>query len=99
MCLDQLKVDIEQWLNSSDDIKGDLIIHDDTKKEVKFVSAEKFTELIENPQLLLDSNKFYARILLSISGSIGAGLDLQDLFSVTMIGYPTSVINMAQKMG
>ena len=39
-CLDQLKVDIEQWLNASDDIKGDvLIIHGDMKKEVKFISA------------------------------------------------------------
>ena len=99
-CLDQLKVDIEQWLNSSDEIKGDiLIIHGDMKKEVKFVSAERFTESIDDPQLLLDSNKFYARILLATAGSIGAGLDSQDVYSVTRIGYPTSVIDMAQEMG
>ena len=58
-CLDQLKVDIEQWLNSSDDIKGGfLIMHGDMKTEVEKKSAESFTELIENPQLLLDSNNF-----------------------------------------
>ena len=99
-CLDQLKVDIEQWLNSSDDIKGDdLIIHGDMKKEVKFVSAEWFTESIADPQLLLDSNTIYARILLVTAGSIGTGLDSQDVHSVTISGYPTSVIDMAQEMG
>ena len=99
-CLDQLKVDIEQWLNSSDDIKGDvLIIHGDMKKEVNFVSAERFTESIADPQILLDSNKFYARILLATAGSNGVGLDSQDIYSVTRIGYPTSVIDMAQEMG
>jgi len=99
-CLDQLKVDIEQWLNSSGDIKGDvIIIHGDMKKEVTFVSAERFTASIENPQLLLDDNKFYVRILLATAGSIGAGLGSQDVFSVTRIGYPTSAIDMAQEMG
>ena len=71
-----MKVDIEQWLNASDDIKGDvLIIHGDMKKEVKFISAERFTKIITNPQELIDSNKFYPRILLATAGSIGAGLD------------------------
>ena len=99
-CLDPLKEDIEMWLNYSDDIKGDvIIINGDMKKEVKFVSAERFTESIENPQLLLDDNKFNARILLATAGSIGAGLDSQDVFSVTRIGYPTSAIDMAQVMG
>ena len=44
-CLDQLKVDIEQWLNTNDEIKGDvLIIYRDIKKEVKFIFAERFTK-------------------------------------------------------
>ena len=55
--------------------------------------------MIENPQLLLDSNKFYGRILLATVGSIDAGLDSQDVFNVTRIGYLASVINMAQEMG
>ena len=36
---------------------------------------------------------------MATAGSIGAGLDSQDEFSVTWIVYPTSVINMAQEMG
>ena len=36
-CLDQLKVDIEHWLDLSDGIKGGaLIIQGDMKAEVKF---------------------------------------------------------------
>ena len=99
-CLDQLRVDLEQWMNSSDIIKGDvLIIHGDMKKEVKFVSAERFTTTVTNPQELIDSNQYYPRILLATAGSIGAGLDSSDVFSVTRIGFPTSVIDMAQEMG
>ena len=85
-CLDQLRVDLEQWMNSSDNIKGDvLIIHGDMKKEVKFVSAERFTRTVTNPQELIDSNQFYPRILLATAGNIGAGLDSPDVFSVIRI--------------
>lgn len=87
MCLDQQNIDIEQWHNSSDDIEGDvLIIHGDMKKIVTFVSAAWFTKWIADLKLLLDSNKFYARILLVVAGSISASLDSQDVFSVTIIG-------------
>ena len=87
-------------MNASDDIKGDvLIIHGDMKKEVKFVSAERLTKNINNPQELIDSNKFYPRILLAIAGSIRAGLDSKDVFSVTRIGFPTIIINMNHEIG
>ena len=36
---------------------------------------------------------------MATAGSIGTGLDSQDVYSVTRIGYPTSVIDMAQEMG
>ena len=95
-----MKVDIEQWLNASDDIKGDvLLIHGDMKKEVKYISAERFTKTITNPQELIDSNKFNPRILLATAGSIGAGIDSQDVYSVSRIGFLTSIIDMDQEMG
>ena len=63
-------------MNSSDEIKGDvLIIHGDMKKEIKFVSAERFTQSTINPQVLIDSDQFYPQILLPTARSIGAGLN------------------------
>ena len=67
-CLDQLKVDVEHWLDSSDDIKGDaLIIHGDMKAEVKFVSASMFTKTVANAEELVNKNQFYPRIRFLIS--------------------------------
>ena len=80
MSLDQLRVDLKQWMNSSDNIKGGvLIIHGDMKKEVKFVSTERFTRTVQNPQELIDSHQFYPQILLATAGSIRAGLDSPDV--------------------
>ena len=40
-CLDQLRSDIESWMDMNDKIQGDvLIIQGDPQPEVKFVSAE-----------------------------------------------------------
>ena len=72
-CLEQMQADIESWMDMDDSILGDsLVIHGDQKPEVKFVSAERFTETITNPEELINSNKFYPRILLATAGSIGA---------------------------
>ena len=70
-------------------LKGDVIvIYGDLKPEVKFVSAERFTKVIVNPGELIYNNKFYPRILLATAGSIGAGLDSPDVFSVCLCQSP-----------
>ena len=99
-CLDQLKVDIEQWLDTSDDNRGDaLIIQGDMKPEVKILSAEIFTKNVENPEDMIHKNEFYPRILIATAGSIGAGLDSDMVNSVVRVGFPTSLIDMVQEMG
>ena len=58
-CLEQMQADIESWMDMDDSILGDsLVIHGDQKPEVKFVSAERFTETIANPEELINSKKF-----------------------------------------
>ena len=53
-CLEQLQADVEMWLNINDDIQGNaLIAHVALKPEVKFVSAERFTRCINNPEELI----------------------------------------------
>ena len=47
-CLEQIQVDIKLWLNLDDSISGDLlVIHGVQKPEVKFASAQRFTESIK----------------------------------------------------
>lgn len=82
-CLEQIQADIESWMDIDDSILGDShVIHGDQKPEVKFVSVERFTETIANPEELINSNKFYPRILLATAGSIGAGLDSPDFYAI-----------------
>ena len=76
-----------------------IVIYGDLKPEVKFVSAKWFTQVISNPEELINTNKFYPRILLATAGSIGAGLDSPDVYSVYRAGFPTSIFEMAQEMG
>ena len=57
-CLEQMQADIELWLDMKEDIQGDVIvIYGDLKPEVKFVSAERFTQVITNPEELINSKK------------------------------------------
>ena len=84
----------------SDRIKGGaLIIHGNMKAEVKFVSAQIFTKTVDNAEELVTSNSFYPRILMATAGSIGAGLDLADVYSVVRVGFSTSILEMVQEMG
>ena len=95
-----MQADIELWLDMNETVKGDVIvIYGDLKPEVKFVSAERFTKVIVNPEELVNNNKFYPRILLATAGSIGAGLDSPDVYTVCRAVFPTSILKMAQKMG
>ena len=99
-CLEQMQADVESWMDMDDSILGDLlVIHGDQKPEVKFVSAERFTETIANPEELINKDKFYPRILLATAGSIGAGLDSPDVYAVCRVGFPTSIFAMAQELG
>ena len=83
-----------------EDIQGDvIIIHGNLKPEVKFVSAERFTQVITNPEELINSNKFYPQILLATAGIIGAGLDSPGVYSVCRASFSTSIFEMAQEMG
>ena len=97
-CLEQMQADVESWLDMNENIKGDVIvIHGDLKPEVKFVSAERFTKIHENPEELINNNLFYPRILLATAGSIGAGLDSPDVYSVCRAGFPTSILKWPKK--
>ena len=95
-----MQAKIELWLDMNDDIKGDaLVINGGLKLEVKFASAERFTRVIDNPEELLNNNLFFPRILLATAGSIDAGLDSPDVFSVCQAGFPTSIFEIAQELG
>ena len=65
----------------------------------KVFSADRFTESISNPGELINSNKFYLRILLATVGIIGADLDSADFYGVCRLSFPTSVFAMAQELG
>ena len=54
---------------------------------------------IRDRQSLVDKNEFYPRILLATAGCIGAGLDSPDVYCVSRIGFPSSIIDMVQEMG
>lgn len=54
------------------------------------MSVERFTQVKLNPEELINSNKFYPRILLATAGSIGIGLDSP---------FPTSIFIMSQATG
>ena len=98
--LEPMQQDLELWLDMNPDIQGDiLVINGDLKPEVKFVSAERFTEEITDPESAVNRNKFYPRVLLATAGSIGAGLDSPDVFAVVRLGFPTSIFEMAQELG
>ena len=98
--LELLRSETESWMDLSDEIKEDvLVIQGDLQPEVKFVSAEQFTRVVDHPQQLIDTNQFYPRILLATDGCIGAGLDSADVYSVCRVGFPTSITNMVQEMG
>ena len=98
--LDQLKVDIEHWLDLSDGINGDaLIIHGDMKEEVKFVSDQMFTKTVDYAEELVNINLFYPRILMATDGSIDVGLDSVDVYSVVRVEFSTSILEMVQEMG
>jgi len=99
-CLEQLRSDLELWMDMQDNIQGDvLIIQGDLQPEVKFVSAQQFTRHITDPQVLLDKNEYYPRILLATAGCIGAGLDSADVYSVIRVGFPSGILDMVQEMG
>ena len=83
-----------------DTIIGDtLVIHGDLKPEIKFFSAERFTETIKNPEELTNSNQFYSRILLATASRIETGLDSTDFYTVCRVGFLTSIFEMAQELG
>ena len=95
-----MQSEIELWLDMNDEIKGDvLVINGKLKPEVKFASDERFTQVLDNQEELINNNRFYPRILLATAGSIGAGLDSSDVYVVCRAGFPTSIFEMAQELG
>lgn len=73
-------------------IQGDVIvIYGGLKPEVKFVSVEQCTQVISNPEELINLNKQYPRILLDTAGSIGLGLDSPHIYLV----YQNIIFEMA----
>ena len=94
--LDAMQYEIELWLDTNDDIKGDvLVINGDLKSEVKFASAERFTQVVENLEELTNNNRFYPRVLLATAGNIGAGSDSPDAYTVCRAEFLTSIFEMA----
>ena len=58
--LELLRSETESWMDFSDEIMGDaLVIQGDLQPEVKFVSAEQFTRVVDDPQQLINTNQFY----------------------------------------
>jgi hypothetical protein len=97
---ESIKQEIDSWLNLTSAIQGDtIIINGDLESEVKLMSATKFTEDVENPNDLIENNKFYPRILVATSSCIGAGLDSSSVYTVIRIGFPTSTLDLIQEMG
>ena len=95
-----MQSDIELWLNGKDDINEDvLVINGDITPEVKFACAERFTMVVEHADNMVNNNQFYPRILLTIAGSIGAGLDSPDLYTVCRAGLSPSIFELAQELG
>ena len=83
LSLDILKFDIENWLNSNDTIRGDaIVIQDNIQLEMKLVSTKMFTASVEDPEGVLNRNELYPRLLLATPGSIGTGLDSNDVHSI-----------------
>ena len=81
-------------------IEGDtIIINGDLESEWKFFSAQKFTELTENPKEYVLKNVYYPRILVATSGCIGAGLDSSAVYCVIRDGFPSSILDLIQEMG
>ena len=95
-CLEQMQADVELWLDMNENIKGDaIVIYGDLKPKVKFVSAERFTKVNENPEELINTNIFYSRVLLATAGSTGAtfinnpsGLITPDILIQKITEYP-----------
>jgi hypothetical protein len=54
---------------------------------------------VVNPKKMIDSNKYFPRILITTSGFIGTGLHCSDIYSVIRDGMPTTVLNFVQEMG
>lgn len=63
------------------------------------MSAERFIQVMSNPEELINSNKLYPGILIATAGSIGAGLDSPDVYLVCQASFPTSIFEMVQEMG
>ena len=94
--LGQMQADIEGWLEIDDNILRDMLVfHGDLKPGVKFVSAERFTETISNSEEVINHKKFYPRIFLAATGSVGTGLERADAYAVYRIGFPTSIFEIA----
>jgi hypothetical protein len=78
-----IKHEIDSWLNLTSAIQGDMIIiNGNLESEVNLMSAIKFTEDAENPNELIENNKFYPRVLVATSSCIGPGLDYSSVYSV-----------------
>ena len=97
---------IAEEVNLANDVKslfkGDtMLIIGDQHPEVKHHSAQKFTMEMtsDEVQSALKSNQFHPRVLVATSSCIGAGLDCAFVCGVVRIGFPTSILNLAQEMG
>ena len=99
-CAEEIKDKIDYFLNTSDDIHGNcLLIHRDMYSDVKFLLTVKFTTKVDNPEQLISDNEFYPIILIATASHIGNGLDLDKVFKVTHVGFPTSIVDCVQEMG
>ena len=60
---------------------------------------ERFTQVIDDPDGLINNNGLYPQILLVTAGSIGAGLDSPNVFAVCRARFPTIIFEMSQELG
>ena len=66
--------------------------------DVKFISTVKFITKEEDPQSLIDNNKFYLCILIATTSCVGNIFDTYNVHHVVHVGFPTSFINSIQEM-
>ena len=68
--------DINTFVDMEVPFKGDvMLIHGDLEPEIKFASVTTFTDPSIDAEETINSNKFYARVLVATASCIGAGLD------------------------
>lgn len=87
------------WLDEKEHFEGDLVlVHGAIHQEVKAEIIRAFASTLSVEEEM-KSKVIYPRILIATSGSVGAGLDCNEINLVYQIGCPDSVFEFVWEMG